>query len=233
MVGLKSTHKREWREQQVRISQAAAAAIQLQGMLERTRQDNHAYEIMQRMHFRKYTEMKQGILHTMMHVNAFKYLYLRNYMYAEFVFQDSRCDIFENVWLTAFQHPYWEDLKRNFAEHVDKVECIKQVSLGRLLDDYMKCLTAYYIKTLANLADGGMRCTENKTAESFNELLQLHQKAEAEGWFDEIFVIRTMLIAMILSVVPDLLFDEMAARVFQFKAGGLLDEMNINRVGPV
>ena len=233
MEELKSARRKEWREQQVQISQAAAAAIQLKGMLERTRQDDDVYEIMQRMHFRKCTEMKQGVLQTLTHVNAFKHLYLRNYMYAEFVFQNSRCEPFENVWLPAFQHPYWEDLKRNFAEHIDKVECIKQVILGRLLDEYMNCLTAYYRTTLANLADGGLRCTKNRTSEGFNELLQLHRKAEIEGLFDEIFVIRTMLIAMVLSAVPDLLFDEMAARVFQFKAGELLDEMNNRRVTPL
>ena len=105
--------------------------------------------------------------------------------------------------------------------------------LGRLLDDYMKCLSAYYRTTLAKLADGGLHCTDNRTSEGFNELLQLHRKAEIEGLFDEIFVIRTMLIAMVLSANPDLLFDEMAARVFQFKAGELLDEMNNRRVTPV
>ena len=106
MEELKNARRKEWREQQVQISQAAAAAIQLKGMLERTRQDNEVYENMQRMHFRKCTEMKQGVLQTLTHVNAFKHLYLRNYMYAEFVFQKLLSDAFENVWLPVFQHPY-------------------------------------------------------------------------------------------------------------------------------
>lgn len=224
----KSTRTKEWRDQVNTLcatTTLSASVIELLDEADKT--DEKTREACSQMldHWRGlYMDALNDSLN---YANAYKMSYIRNFMWAIWKYENNGCDDYKGVFMPAFINRFFGLTDAILHEKMKKEQISKELDEAAKLDGYMHTLTWYYCNRLCNLADGGDRKIPSNNSPEHDKLLQLHRQLEAEGQFDEILMIRNMLINLVMSAFGmHLKGDEAANRVFQVEAFEILNEMN-------
>ena len=173
------------------------------------------------------TDHYKALSDSLLYENAYKMSYIRNFMWAIWQYENNGGNDYDGVFMPAFRNRFFSLVDKELREAMDPEAVSEQLAEGGKLDDYMHTLTWYYLNRLCNLADGGDRNLASNNSPEHHKLLQLHRKLEDEGQFDEILMIRSMLMYLVMGAFRMLLNgDEAASRVFQIDAFEMLNEMN-------
>lgn len=168
-----------------------------------------------------------NLIESLKYKNAFKMSYIRNFMWAIWKYETNGGNDYEGVFMKAFTDIFFSRVDQTLRTIMDEEQVSQEHKEGTKLDKYMHLLSFYYINRLANMADDGDRKPVSDNSPEHHKLLQLHRQLEAEGQFDEILMIRLMLIHLVAGAYDmHINGDEAAFRVFKIDAFEMLNEMN-------
>ena len=218
-----STRTQEWRSHINNLSRCCAYGAFYYDCIEWADPNKDNENISKTLELLKKIEIQNTneLCASLKYENAYKFSYLRNYMWAIYKHQ---CRVGNGEFLPAFHNQIFANSDEVLYRYMDEDVISLQLEEGVKLDDYMHHLTFYYVNPLLNLADGGNRRLKGENCPEHHRLLQLHRQLENETQFDEIAVIRSMLCNIV--VMASKIRDAEAIRVFSAESFKMLNEMN-------
>ena len=225
MTEFLSTRTKEWRENVEALSITTNLCIRFEDFYSNL-EDGEMKAQMRDLYDNTLKDMLQHLLASTKYPNAYKFHYLRNFIYANWKYINQPVADYDNVFMPAFKHRVF-GLSDSCLHHwgIDVETANEERAAGAEFDQYMQLLMHYYTNRLLNLKDGADRQPVSETSEAHDQLLREHRRLEGLGLYDEIYVVREMFMHLVWTAYGEFT-DEAAARVFKIDAFEMLNEMN-------